>query len=159
MSFREGLGVVPMQTRQFPRHAPSQADIEGRQALLSVEHCGERRVWHGRKRRAMSVIALVVIEHEAEEVELVAVLRGHLPIEECSEREPLHQAVEESADLLWAPDELPLDRGEYEVALVDLFEGLLNGMAGLVHGGVGLGWAVRGWMLGASQVDGRRSGP
>ena len=82
----------------------------------------------------MSIITLMVIEHEVVEFELATVLPVDLPIEERSEWESSHQAVEESAYLLWTPDELTLNRGEYEATLVDLFEGLLNRVTSLVHG-------------------------
>ena len=81
----------------------------------------------------MPVVALVVVEHKTVKIELIAVLWSHLPVKKCSEGEPLHQAVEESVDLLWAPDELSLNCGKHEFVSVDLVKSLRNCVAGLVH--------------------------
>lgn len=104
----------------------AQADVEGGEALLPIQHCGQRPV-HLRQLRAVRVVLLVVIPNEVVPLELLAVLRVHLPVEEGSEGIALHKAIVEPAYLIGPPDELALDGGEHEVVPMDILQRLLYG--------------------------------
>ncbi len=80
----ECSGAFPPPFWQLPSYAPAKTDVERSQTLLSVEHSGQPAVRHLRQRRAMGVVALVIVEYEVEELEFSAVLRPpHASKETC----------------------------------------------------------------------------
>ena len=101
--------------------------------MLSVEYGRQLLVRQRAKLRAVGIVPRVVVEDEVVELELAAVLGTNLPVQERPEGIALHQAVEQSANLLRAPHEFALDGREHQIMAMDLVERLLDGVTGLVH--------------------------
>lgn len=79
------------------------------------------------------MITLVVIANEVEESVLATVLWFDSPVEKRSKWVPLHEAVEQVADLLRAPDKLTLYRWQHQVMTMDFFQRFLYRLTGLEH--------------------------
>ncbi len=68
----------------------------------------------------MGIVTLVVVSNEIEELELPAILGSYSPVQERAERVPLHDTVEQAANLLRPPHEFALNGGEHKIVAVDL---------------------------------------
>src|SRR5258708_7040496 len=75
----------------------------------------------------MRCVQLVVVSDELIETELAEGSRLQLPEQERADWIPAHQAVEEHADLLRLPDELPLNSRQQILALSYAVENLVYG--------------------------------
>jgi hypothetical protein len=100
---------------------------------LSVEHGRDRLIVKRGQLGAVSRVTLVVIEHEIVKFALAARCRFDFPEQESTERITLHQAVEQTPDLLRLPHEFTLDRWQYVVRLLDTTQGCRNCSAWFVR--------------------------
>lgn len=71
-------------------------------------------------------VPLVVTGHELIEPEVQRSILVDLPEQERPDRVTAHQAVEQCADLVPIPNELPLDCGQHVLTRLDAFEDLLD---------------------------------
>ena len=76
----------------------------------------------------MGVISLMVVKDEVIERKLIAVLSVYLPIEESTKRIPLHEAVEQAANLFGSPYKLTLYCWQYKVVVQDVIKSFLDGV-------------------------------
>ena len=102
-------------------------------ALLAVEHCRYVPIWEFAQARAMWMVFLVVVANEVVELIVLIVLLFDLPVEESAEGIALYEAVEQRADLLRLPNELPLYGWQDDVVAFDPPEGVLDRDRCLVH--------------------------
>ena len=119
---RIGERIVRPHAREFGGERAAEADVQGRQPLLAVQDRGDGPVAERTGRRAVGVVALVVVTHEVVEGEAARVVLVDLPHEEGSDGISTHQAVEQPGDLVTRPDELALDRRQHVVAAMNLLQ-------------------------------------
>ena len=81
----------------------------------------------------MWIISFVVLADKVVELIAGVVLLANLPVKEGAEGVALHEAVKQSADLLWLPYKLALDGRQHELMAFDLVECLLDRYRCLVH--------------------------
>ena len=74
----------------------------------------------------------MVIQNKVVIFELTAVFRLDLPIQECTERVALHEAVKQTANLTSPPYKFALDSGQYKFVTLNLVKGFFDGSSGLI---------------------------
>ncbi|WP_343410684.1 hypothetical protein [Candidatus Amarolinea dominans] len=79
--------------------------------MLTVKDCRNITITGKARFGIVLHVALVIVLDEVVELEVALVLGLNLPEQEGPDRITGEQRVKELDDLLWLPDEFPLDRG------------------------------------------------
>jgi hypothetical protein len=119
---RVGERVVRPHAWKLRCERPAQTDVERRQSLLAVQDRRDGPAAQRTGRRAVGVVALVVVAHEVVEGETTGIALVDLPHEERADGIAPHQAVVQPRDLVARPDELTLNRRQHVLATMDLLQ-------------------------------------
>ena len=110
-----------------------QADVQRTKSLLPVEYAVNLLM--GKCPGLSPVVrpALVVFLEKFVENVVIRLFPTQLPEEEGADWVIPHQRIEQKLDLMLAPNELPLQRGQVQLIVINVLDRLLNGLALVAH--------------------------